>query len=61
VLHETGKYKGKVIPMLKLIYSFEGVWGREGIALPFLVLAPDGDEWFPSYPCHFTLEEIAII
>jgi hypothetical protein len=45
--------------MLKLINSFEDVWGCEGTALPFLVLAPDGDEWSPSYLCHFTLEEIA--
>jgi hypothetical protein len=35
----------------------EKEWGSGGIAPPFLISAPDGDEWSAPRPCRFTSGE----
>jgi hypothetical protein len=39
----------------------EDTWGSEGIAPPFLILAPDGYEWLASRPGRFTPEKLSSV
>lgn len=52
---------GKVTPCLRTRNQaprHSGVWGREGIAQPFLTLALYGGVWSALRHCCFTFEEI---
>jgi hypothetical protein len=54
-IHARGRWKGKIVPVLKQLSTMPRRERRKGdIAPPFLTSALDWGEWSVSSPSHFT-------